>query len=156
MVIDKKSPPSPSPKGSRVEMNEDALLEFLEEEMAVKAYFNASPHIIRKEGREFKLSGRDAAIEQAAECMEIISRPADKADKEVRKIPVCSGLSGLGKTRMLEEWEQIFDKAEIGSHRLGVLVPYYNGFLPQPVEKCMTIEASFSWRLLYRCFLHGN
>ncbi|KAI3655154.1 hypothetical protein MP638_003056, partial [Amoeboaphelidium occidentale] len=50
----------------------------------------------------------------------------------------------------------IFDKAGISPHRLGILVPYYNGFDILPVENCMTIEASFSWRLLYRCFLHGN
>ncbi|KAH9089392.1 hypothetical protein LEN26_019210 [Aphanomyces euteiches] len=37
-----------------------------------------------------------------------------------------------------------------------VIVPYYNEYMPNPVEKTMSIEASFSWRLLYRFFLAGN
>ncbi len=57
---------------------------------------------------------------------------------------------------MLEEWERIFDLAEIPQPRLGALVLYYNGHMPQPVETLMTIEASFSWRLLHRFFIEGN
>ena len=57
---------------------------------------------------------------------------------------------------MLEEWERIFDLAEIPSPRLGALVLYYNGHMPQPAESEMPIEASFSWRLLHRLFLERN
>ena len=46
MVIDKKSPPSPTPKGPRVEMNEDALLEFLEEEMVDATKLENVPRIL--------------------------------------------------------------------------------------------------------------
>ena len=43
-------------------------------------------------------------------------------------------LSGLGNTRMLEEWERVFDLAQIPRTRLGALVLYYNGHKPQPIE----------------------
>jgi hypothetical protein len=46
--------------------------------------------------------------------------------------------------------------ANIPETRLGVLVMYYNGHMPQPVEREMSIEASFSWRLLHRFFIEGN
>jgi hypothetical protein len=57
---------------------------------------------------------------------------------------------------MLEEWEKVFDLARIPHSRLGALVLYYNGHMPQPIERSMTIEASFSWRLLHRVFIEGN
>jgi hypothetical protein len=57
---------------------------------------------------------------------------------------------------MLEEWERIFDLAGIPKARLGVLVPYHNGHMPHPVERIMSIETSFAWRLLHRCFIDGN
>jgi hypothetical protein len=65
-------------------------------------------------------------------------------------------MPGLGKTRMLEEWERIFDKAGIGTSRLGIIIPYDKEFEIIPVENELSVKASLSWRLLYRCFLHGN
>lgn len=57
---------------------------------------------------------------------------------------------------MLEEWSRIFDMAKIPPQRLGLLVRYDSGHRPHAIERNMTIEASFSWRLLHRCFLEGN
>ena len=37
-----------------------------------------------------------------------------------------------------------------------MIVPYFNGYSPTPVEQTMSIEASFSWRLLFRFFLAKN
>jgi hypothetical protein len=155
-MTETKSSPSPTPKGPRVEMNEEAVLAFLENEMRDPKKFNSLQHIIKSGGRRFRLIGREEAIKEAATCMQVFSRPSSVTDKEVRRIPVCSGLSGLGKTRMLEEWNAIFDKARIGPHRLGILVPYIHGFSITPVENSMNIGASLSWRLLYRCFLFNN
>ncbi|KAF0714876.1 hypothetical protein As57867_003635, partial [Aphanomyces stellatus] len=88
--------------------------------------------------------------------MNKIAKPVSQTTKADRKIPVCAGLSGLGKSRMLEEWENIFDLAKIHGPRLGALVLYYNGHKPHVIEASMTIEASFSWRLLHRLFIEGN
>ncbi|KAI3632076.1 hypothetical protein MIR68_009912 [Amoeboaphelidium protococcarum] len=148
--------PSPEPQGERVELNDTVLLYFMEMQMKDTAAFHRVPHVIRPAARAIPLCGRQAALEQAAECMKVLSLPYVETDRVNRKIPVCAGLSGLGKTRMLEEWQQIMDLAGITHNRLGALVLYYNGHMPHPVERKMTIEASFSWRLLHRLFIEGN
>ena len=114
------------------------------------------PHVLSETSRSFVLSGRDKALNSAAKAFKAISEPIEAFDHTMRRIPVCLGISGLGKTRMLEEWERVFDLAEIPSPRLGALVPYDNGYTPQSAEESMPIEASFSWRLLHRLFLDGN
>jgi hypothetical protein len=77
------------------------------------------------------------------------------SDRTEYRIPVCSGISGLGKTRMLEEGVFILQRMGL-KNIFSVIVPYFNGFSPQEVEVCMPIQASFSWRLLYKFFLDGN
>jgi hypothetical protein len=116
--------------------------------------FNCKPHVISTVELSFKLCGREDAISSAASCFQNIAK-ADGA-REDRKIPICGGISGLGKSRLLEEWQAIFDAANIPHPRFGALVMYFNGHAPQPVEKFMTIEASFSWRLLHHLFIEGN
>ena len=149
--------PSPEPKGERIGLNAPSLLEFLERQMVDPTKFHCVPRVLTEDHMMFPLSGRDAALQQAAECMKVIGKPISQTTRIHRKIPVCSGLSGLGKTRMLEEWKRIFDLANICKEaRLGVLVLYHNGHMPHPVERKMSIEASFSWRLLHRCFIEGN
>ena len=51
----------------------------------------------------FAFSGRDEAPKQAAKCLKAIARPITETTRIDRKVPVFSGLSGLGKTRMLED-----------------------------------------------------
>ena len=118
--------------------------------------FNCVPHVLSEPSRSFALCGRDDALNSAANAFQAISEPIEAFDHTMRRIPVCFGISGLGKTRMLEEWERIFDLAEIPSPRLGALVVYDNGHAPQSAEDSMPIEASFSWRPLYRLFLERN
>ena len=156
MDIDQPLLPSPEPKGERVVMNSSNLLEFLDKQMQDPTKFHCVPNVLSKEQLMFPISGRDEALNQAAECMSIIAKPVTQTTRIDRKIPVCSGLPGLGKTKMLESWNRIFDLAEIPQSRLGVLVLYHNGHMPHPVERKMTIEASFAWRLLHRCFIEGN
>ena len=109
--------------------------------------FNVVPKALTPDNLSYKLSGRENALETAAGCFRILAKCATTTSKSDRRIPVCSGLPGLGKSRMLDEWDQIFDRADITGPHLGSLVVYYNGHKPHPVEKSMTIEASFSWRL---------
>ncbi len=134
----------------------DSIHDFLVSQMRDPNKFHCVPHVLGETSRSFALSGRDDALESAAEAFKVLSNPNKTTDRAQRKVPVCSGLSGLGKTRMLEEWERVFDLAKIPKTRLGALVLYYNGHMPQPIEKLMTIEASFSWRLLHRLFIEGN
>ncbi|KAG7386070.1 hypothetical protein PHYPSEUDO_000662 [Phytophthora pseudosyringae] len=80
------------------------------------------------------------------------------SDRTQNPMPVCSGISGLGKTRMLEEGITILQEVMKldRNHIASVIVPYSNGFRPHPVEQSMSIEASISWRLLFRVFLDKN
>jgi hypothetical protein len=130
-------------------------VEFISKQMLDSNKYLSLPHILSVQKRAVKFSGRESAISQAATKFNIFKDPFGTS-KEDRKIPVASGLSGLGKTRLLEEWEDIFNLAEIPQPRCGILIPYYNGHNPQPVEGSMSIEASFSWRLLHRVFIEGN
>jgi len=134
----------------------DAIRDFLVSQMHDPNKFHCIPRVLGETSLSFALSGRDEAVKSAAEAFKVLSKPVGTTDRSQRQIPVCSGLSGLGKTRMLEEWKRIFDHAEIPETRLGALVLYYNGHMPQPIERLMTIEASFSWRLLHRLFIEGN
>jgi hypothetical protein len=90
----------PEPKLAHIKMNASSLLEFLEKNMDTNK-LHSVPHVIREEGLLIRLCGRDLALQQAATCMKNLKRSG--TDKGIRKIPVCSGLPGLGKTRMLEE-----------------------------------------------------
>ncbi|KAF0687680.1 hypothetical protein As57867_020525, partial [Aphanomyces stellatus] len=144
------------PTGPLIDLTSTGILEFLETQMNDSAKFHTVPHLLSPSNLEFQLSGRDMALKVAADCMNKIAKPVSQTTKADRKIPVCAGLPGLGKSRMLEEWENIFDLAKIHGPRLGALVLYYNGHKPHVIEASMTIEASFSWRLLHRLFIEGN
>ncbi|TMW58955.1 hypothetical protein Poli38472_007100 [Pythium oligandrum] len=160
---DSASPPSVAvaePIGPEVDLRScERLLAFLEGDMTDKEAIVSRPHVLAQESLEFRLVGRKEAIDTASECFKnIIAHANSTATDRVKvAIPVCSGISGLGKTRMLEESGTILEQMKLDpKHVVRVIVPYFNGFSPQPVERSMPIEASFSWRLLYRFFLDMN
>ncbi|KAH9098871.1 hypothetical protein LEN26_016554, partial [Aphanomyces euteiches] len=149
----------------RMVKNCKALVSFLESEMIQNDAILSSPHVLPQESLQFRLTGREEAIQSATKCyMTIIEASTTTAiDRTKRTIPVCSGMSGLGKTRMLEEgililrnvWKETGLEDDFNCIAC-VIVPYSNGFTPRPVERTMSIEASFSWRLLFRFFLDAN
>jgi hypothetical protein len=63
-----------------------------------------------------------------------LSNPSLRDDRFQYPMVVCSGMSGLGKTRMFEEWPRLFGVAQIPKPWLGVFVAYGNGHSPQ--ERC--------------------
>ncbi|RKP17013.1 hypothetical protein ROZALSC1DRAFT_31147 [Rozella allomycis CSF55] len=140
------------PRGERVDIFDPlAFLNFMNMQMIDETKL----FVLFGETRKIEMSGREAAIAQAADRFKVFANPVGKS-REDRAIPVVSGLSGIGKTRLMEEFETIFDMAGVGQPRFGVIVSYEVGHNPQPVEQSMRIEASFSWRLLYRVFIEGN
>ncbi|KAH9145158.1 hypothetical protein AeRB84_010926 [Aphanomyces euteiches] len=144
-------------KRKKIELTPAGLLEFLRLQMKNPKDFKHFRPLLPESNRAFKLSGREKALNQAAHCMKRISLPISETTKADRKIPVCAGLSGLGKSRMLEEWEQIFDLAGVSGPRLGAIARYYyHDHMHQAIERSMPIEASFSWRLLHQLFLQDN
>eukprot|EP00732_Lithocolla_globosa_P001005 Lithocolla_globosa_v1_NODE_419_length_4112_cov_8.573330.p1 type:complete len:604 gc:universal NODE_419_length_4112_cov_8.573330:280-2091(+) len=65
-------------------------------------------------------------------------------------------MSGLGKTRLLEEGPNIFKQADITGLQYFALVTYGNGHGLRSVENSMSVFSSFSWRLLHSFFLNNN
>ncbi|KAF4146719.1 hypothetical protein GN958_ATG04098 [Phytophthora infestans] len=152
--------PAAVPMGPNVNLSScEDLFAFLENDMINKEAIVSRPHILGADSLQFQLVGREKALMKTAKCfLNIIARSGTAStDRTEQVVPVCSGISGLGKTRMLEEGGTILQEMGLDpDHVVRVIVPYYNGFSPQPVEETMPIAASFSWRLLYRFFLDKN
>eukprot|EP00978_Attheya_sp_CCMP212_P028891 scaffold100981_cov55-Attheya_sp.AAC.3 len=95
-------------------------------------------------------------------------RTVESVDKCQIPFPICSGVPGLGKTRMLEDWNDMFFSAikaasDAASHSAvltyrpdHVLVNYYNGHSLQECEMGAPIITTFLWRLLFDYFLWGR
>ncbi|EGZ23827.1 hypothetical protein PHYSODRAFT_284809, partial [Phytophthora sojae] len=120
----------------------------------------SSSHVLTADDLQHRFVGREEAIKAASSCFaRIITVAKRDVPGNLRPIiPVCAGISGLGKTRMLEEGGMILrDVMELGAERVAsVIVPYDDMYSPQEVEQSMPIAASFSWRMLYRFFLAEN
>lgn len=118
--------------------------------------FNCAYSPISIRGNLQQLSDRHEALEMAAECFKIIAKPVRQTTRSDREIPVFSAPFGVGKTRMMLEWERMFDLAGIPKTRFGVYLPLLYGHRPTAVERKMTIETSIAWRLLHQCFIEDN
>ena len=107
-----------------------------------------------------ELHGREAAEEAMISVFrqrqESFNKQPQPRDRMLYPMVVCRGMKGLGKTRMLEEWPQLFERAKIPKPWLGTLVAYGNGHAPKDFEKKMPVEAAFGWRMLHRLFVEGN
>ena len=107
-----------------------------------------------------ELHGREAAEEAMITVFrqrrQNLSKQPQPPDRMLYPMVVCSGMTGLGKTRMLEEWPRLFERAEIPKPWLGVFVNYGNGHAPKDFEKTMPVEAAFGWRMLHHLFVEGN
>lgn len=107
-----------------------------------------------------QLHGREAAeqvmVNVFRQRRKNLSKEPQPSDRMLYPMVVCSGMKGLGKTRMLEEWPRLFELAEIPKPWLGVFVNYGNGHAPKDFENQMPIEAAFGWRMLHRLFVEDN
>eukprot|EP00978_Attheya_sp_CCMP212_P003892 scaffold8313_cov23-Attheya_sp.AAC.1 len=108
----------------------------------------------------FHLKDREDTKQSFVECLKkrIESFSLEKLPEDRTKfpMPVFSGMTGLGKTRMLEEWKGIFADANVSEPSLGVLVTYGNGHSANMLDELLPIQAGFSWRMLHRLFLENN
>ncbi|KAG2758854.1 hypothetical protein Pcac1_g29047 [Phytophthora cactorum] len=124
----------------------DDLLAFLESEMTNKEATVSRLHILEAVSLQFRLVGREEAITTAAKCFcDIIALSGTAAtDRTKQAMPVCSGISGLGKTRMLEEGGTILQKMKLDpKHVVRVIVPYFNGFSSsQSSNRCQSRRLS--------------
>lgn len=101
--------------------------------------------------------GRDEVIQEAAECFSAIidarSQPGMTLS-EPPVLPVCSGITGIGKGRLLREHRAVLEKMGL-RNAVSVIVP--DLWWPSAsADAKVTLEAAFSWRVLCSFFLDGN
>ena len=75
-------------------------------------------------------------------------------DRNSRPIPVCTGIPGLGKTRLLEECATtVLDMTQIPGQRISGIVSFGNdGNAYGEFDELLGIQCSFAWRLLHMFF----
>ena len=147
-----------------MDLSVDSLLEWLQSQQLDRSKLNSRPFHYPKEGP--RSSDKDGSVLLCAreETFAFISAMmksrqncfVNSVDQKAFPIPVCSGLSGLGKTRLSDEWPTYFERAKIEGARMGVLVMYANGHALTGADEALSVEAAFAWRLLHRAFLLDN
>lgn len=103
-----------------------------------------------------KLVERQQTLENIKCCWEerYNSYQQGSTDRTRMVIPVCVGMSGVGKTRLLEEHRTIFSLMKNSpSWKIGILLLYYNGHSPSVDEKKLPLTFCLGWRLLHRVFI---
>jgi hypothetical protein len=106
------------------------------------------------EDRGYALSGREPAVSAIVRAFRGIEEACGQSSDDRKRFPVlvCCGLSGLGKTRMLEEWPQYFELAGASGRTAGVIVQFFNGYSVRALDRDIGWEASVAWRSCTRFF----
>jgi hypothetical protein len=154
--LSRKSVSPEKPLGEEIEMSVEGLLRYCRGKQVVTNQLNLDMMCHDKQdAAKFELSGRAHAVEIVGQVMrgELKSKANDRIK---HPIMVCCGLSGLGKTRMLEEWDLYWSNAGITGKRAAVLVLYENGHGLRSLDSQIGWEASVAWRFLHRVFLEDN
>lgn len=143
--------------GSSTGISSIDVLELLEADMADQNRICCACPVLTDDDLGFPLVGRDTAVIEIIECFGGILCGHGKAATDAPiPIPVCAGMPGIGKSRMLEHGKTIL-KSDMGLPNVfSVVVDYSLDSFPNSMEVSMSVEASFSWRLLYRFFLQDN
>ncbi len=127
IVIGFLSPARPS--GPSIDLSVNGVLAWFHGQQLDVTRFNSRPFHYPKEGPGsvqkdglVKLCAREETVAFISNIME--SRrccfEGSVFDQKASSIPVCSGLSGLGKTRLLDEWATFADGAHVVGSRLGI------------------------------------
>ncbi|KAK5667073.1 hypothetical protein QVD99_006289 [Batrachochytrium dendrobatidis] len=102
----------------------------------------------------FPLAGREQSLQHIASCFMATYRHRSNIDRNSRRIIVCTGMPGLGKTRLMTECSTtVLDMTGIQGKRLSAIVSFGNDTNPYgEIDKVLGIKCSFSWRLLHSFF----
>jgi hypothetical protein len=134
------------------------ILKFITENSGGKAAESfLSCHSI--EDRQIPLCGRAAILKTIQTIWDLRKRSfGNSSNRTDYRYPICVGIPGVGKTRMLEEWGHIFDGIGITetAPRMGLLVLYFNGHGICHVDIHLPIKKTFAWRILHRYFFEGS
>ncbi|KAJ3263949.1 hypothetical protein HDU76_012233 [Blyttiomyces sp. JEL0837] len=76
---------------------------------------------------QFPLAGREESLKHIANCFVRVYNNRHNDDRNTRPIPICTGVPGLGKTRLLKECHStVLDLAGISGRRLSAIISYGN------------------------------
>ncbi|OAJ39483.1 hypothetical protein BDEG_23322 [Batrachochytrium dendrobatidis JEL423] len=102
----------------------------------------------------FPLAGREKSLQHIASCFMATYRHRSNIDRNSRRIIVCTGMPGLGKTRLMTECSiTVLDMTGIQGKRLSAIVSFGNDTNPYgEIDKLLGIKCSFTWRLLHSVF----
>jgi Cdc6-like AAA superfamily ATPase len=100
------------------------------------------------------LAGREESLQHITKCFLTSYQERCNKDRNSRPIPVCTGIPGLGKTRLMEECAAtVFDRTQIPGHRVSGIISFGNdGNLYGQFDELLGIQCSFSWRVLHMFF----
>eukprot|EP00475_Leptophrys_vorax_P020118 TRINITY_DN27545_c0_g1_i3.p1 TRINITY_DN27545_c0_g1~~TRINITY_DN27545_c0_g1_i3.p1 ORF type:complete len:266 (-),score=62.33 TRINITY_DN27545_c0_g1_i3:205-1002(-) len=131
------------PRGPELDCSSsDVILQFLESEMLDPSKTNSRPHILLDQSLDFTMVGREDAIRVAQDCFKSIidawwQRRTDIVFQFAQVFLDQGKLVCWRKAAFFfKKWSWITFSS--------VIVPYFNGFSPQAVEACMSIQESFS------------
>ncbi len=155
----------PSPKKARIDdgkarefikIDVDSILAHLLSLQDTKKLSHRVNHSDKE--RFIELKGRDTTVSQAVSLLKrsCEAYKTNTADRTNYPFIVFNGMSGLGKTRMLEEGLGLLPQAGITEPCHTALVMYGNGTPVCDFDRYLPIVASFSWRLLHGLFVEGN
>ncbi|EGF80212.1 hypothetical protein BATDEDRAFT_25057 [Batrachochytrium dendrobatidis JAM81] len=102
----------------------------------------------------FPLVGREKSLQHIASCFMATYRHRSNIDRNSRRIPVCTGMPGLGRTRLMTECSTtVLDMTGIQGKRLLAIVSFGNdGNSYGEIDKLLGIKCSFAWRVLHSFF----
>ncbi|KAJ8326158.1 hypothetical protein O5D80_004934 [Batrachochytrium dendrobatidis] len=102
----------------------------------------------------FPLPGREKSLQHIASCFMATHQERSNIDRNSRPIPVCAGMPGLGRTRLMTECSTtVLDMTKIQGKRLSTIVSFGNDGNPYgEIDKLLGIKCSFAWRLLHSVF----
>ncbi|KAI8894633.1 hypothetical protein BC833DRAFT_623785 [Globomyces pollinis-pini] len=99
----------------------------------------------------FPLAGREESLEHICKCFLTTYQERFNADRTSRPIPVCTGIPGLGKTRLMQECATtVLDMTQIPGKRISGIVSFGNyGNAYGKFDELLGIQCSLAWRDLF-------
>lgn len=139
-------------------MEKDTLIEHIKGCQEAPGISPRAAQIHSDEDKAIHLQSRRTTLQKFTEAIKERSESLSESfqDRTKYPMPVFSGMKGLGKTRMLEEWPLAFNLAGITDSAQAVIVTYGNGTGVSDQDKTLPIGASFGWRLLHQLFVKKN
>ena len=128
--------------------NTNPATDLTEQEIVSEEQTNANYPII------FPLAGREESLQHITKCFLTSYKERCNEDRNSRPIPICTGIPGLGKTRLLNECAAtVLDRIQIAGKRISGIISLGNdGNAYGEIDNILGIQCSFAWRVLHMFF----